>query len=129
LSHRLAFPLAALLVATHASVSAQTAPPPQTPAQTNDTLAQLGRFQQPPPPQPVVPLNAAPPPAGNSNGQTPRRQWRELTDALLELMGPRTLIAGKILDDPLTIGFGNHDYNEPLLLPEPARAVAAEPDQ
>lgn len=119
--------LLALLIAA-APAAAQTTVP------GNDGRARLGQFLPPPPPLPLPAANQ--PPAAGTEAQSPgdrdaqqqRRPWRELTDSLLELMAPRALLAGGMLDDPLTTGFGNPDFVEPLevkqlqppVLPPPA---------
>jgi hypothetical protein len=101
----------------------------QSPAAANDARAQLARFQPPPPPPPPPspPQQQAANDATGTTGQPRRRPWRELTDSLLDMMAARALVAGSMLDDPLTTGFGNSDFLEPALRP-PFIPEASPPD-
>jgi hypothetical protein len=92
----------------------------QTAQLSNDDRARLGQFLPPPPPVlPQAPLGpSSPAQAGDNDAAGPsspprRRPWRELTDSLLDLMAPRLMIVGQMIDDPMTTGFGNSDFVEP----------------
>lgn len=102
----------------------------QTLPRASDDQARLGRFQPPPPPPPLPPPVPPQPQQSESDqvdqdGQQPRRPWREMTDALLDMMAARLLLAGGIIDDPLTTGFGNSDFLEPKEPPPDADAQRA----
>lgn len=93
----------------------------QTFPQSNDDRARLGQFLPPPPP-PVLPQTppgpTSPAQAEDNNAAGPlspsrRRPWRELTDSLLDLMAPRLMTVARMIDDPMTTGFGNSDFAEP----------------
>ncbi len=92
--------------------------------QSNDDRARLGQFLPPPPPPtlPQAPPASSPPAQADNDNAGPqpptrRRPWRELTDSLLDLMAPRLMLVGQIIDDPMTTGFGNSDFVEPVSAP------------
>jgi hypothetical protein len=102
---------------------AVTASPGHGQSRGNDGTATLGKFNPPPPPPQLLPppppqepsANQPVGPTGPGSGPARQRRWRDMIDALLDMIAPRALSVRRWIDDPLTTGFNNPDLVEPAV--------------
>jgi hypothetical protein len=113
-------PFAVRLLLVGLAALCLASPPASAQSRGSDATAKLGQFNSPPPPPPLPPPpppGTAPPPGAEGqqgNSALPRRRWRDMIDALLDMLAPRTLLLRRWVDDPLTTGFNNPDLVEPV---------------
>lgn len=121
LAMAMAMALVGALALTAVAARAQTGVP------GNGGQAQI--LLPPPPPSTnrVRPTADDSPTPTDQSREERRHPWRELTDSLLDMMAPRLLLSGEMLDDPMTTGFGNADFVEPPLMPQGQQPAASVP--